>query len=58
MKQIIEKVICINPGYLSRGESNGTYVKMTIHPLAEALIVEKFTENLVYRRTRVEIIRI
>jgi len=58
LKQIVENVICINPGYLSRGESSGTYAKMTIHPLPEALIKDQFTENLVYRRTRVEIIRI
>ncbi|RIA92598.1 DNA polymerase alpha/epsilon subunit B-domain-containing protein [Glomus cerebriforme] len=56
--KIVENVICINPGYLSKSESGGTYAKITIHPLQETLIKDDVTENLVSKRARVEIIRI
>ncbi|CAI2170340.1 20171_t:CDS:10 [Funneliformis geosporum] len=57
--KVVENVICVNPGYLSRGESGGTYSKMTIHPLPKTLIEkDQFIENLVFKRTRVEIIKI
>ncbi|CAB4492440.1 uncharacterized protein OCT59_024899 [Rhizophagus irregularis] len=56
--KIVENVICINPGYLSKGESGGTYAKITIHPLQQTLMEGAFIENLVSKRARVEIVRV
>lgn len=31
--QIVDSTVVINPSYLTRGQSGGTFVKLTIHPL-------------------------
>ncbi|CAG8456104.1 13524_t:CDS:2 [Acaulospora colombiana] len=54
--KVIDKVICINPGYLAKGSN--TYIKMTIHPPPQSIEGEAEAEHLVHQRTRVDIIRI
>ncbi|KAF0372173.1 DNA polymerase alpha, subunit B [Gigaspora margarita] len=56
--KIVDRVVCINPGYLCKSHASGTYAKMTIHPLSQKLVQGTDTENLAYQRTRVDIIKI
>ncbi|CAG8579660.1 16824_t:CDS:10 [Dentiscutata erythropus] len=56
--KIVDQVVCINPGYLCKSHAGGTYAKMTIYPLLQNLAQGADTENFVYQRTRVDIIKI
>ncbi|CAJ0630599.1 16934_t:CDS:10 [Entrophospora sp. SA101] len=53
--KIINNVICINPGYVSKNQSNGTYAKLTIHPPQQN---NSEPEQFISKRSRVEIIRL
>lgn len=58
--QIVESVLVINPGYLSKRRGAGTYAKITV--LAPDALGDKSPEEEVghelFRRARVEIKRI
>nr|CAG8473061.1 9729_t:CDS:10 [Entrophospora candida]CAG8485776.1 13280_t:CDS:10 [Entrophospora candida] len=53
--KVINNVICINPGYVSKNQSNGTYAKLTIHPPQQN---NSEPEQFISKRSRVEIIRL
>lgn len=61
MLQIVDGVVCINPGTLSKKRGPGTYARMTIMPreltTEEREAGEVVTHN-VYERSRVDIVRI
>lgn len=54
---MVESVLVINPGYLSKRRGAGTYAKMTLYPpsLTE---VNGMVPHRVFERARVEIIKI
>jgi DNA polymerase alpha subunit B len=58
--QVIESVLVINPGTLSKRRAAGTYAQMTLHP-RKILDSEQNAKQLghkVFERARVDIIRI
>lgn len=58
--KVVESVLVINPGYLSKRRAAGTYTKMSIHP-QQLKNVEKGSGMLahkVFERARVDIVRI
>ncbi len=61
--QIVDSIVTVNPSYLSRASSAGTYAKLAIHPMArrevqDAARNEAQLEHRVYERARVDIVRI
>ncbi|RFU30100.1 hypothetical protein B7463_g6257, partial [Scytalidium lignicola] len=59
--KVVESVLVINPGYLSKRKAAGTYAKVTVH--ATSLTEEEKTQakmvgHRVFNRTRVDIVRI
>jgi len=58
--QVVESVVVINPGYLSKREKAGTYAKMTIYPrsLTDEERRSPVVAHQVFERARVDIIRI
>lgn len=61
MAKVVESVLCINPGTLSKRKAPGTYARVTVMP-AQVTDAEKETNALVahkmFDRARVDIIRI
>lgn len=58
--QVVDSVLAINPGYLSRRKGAGTYARMTLHaPRADAdAAADAMLIHRVFDRARVEIVRI
>ncbi|EFR04651.1 DNA polymerase subunit alpha B [Nannizzia gypsea CBS 118893] len=58
--KVVESVVVINPGKLSKRRSPGTYAQIAVHPkkLTEEERESKFVGHRVYERARVDIIRI
>lgn len=62
--QIVDSVVTINPSYLAKASSAGTFCKMAIHPMARPELVaaaeqdDEEQEHRVYERARVDLIRI
>ncbi|EGD96639.1 DNA polymerase alpha/primase associated subunit [Trichophyton tonsurans CBS 112818] len=58
--KVVESVLVINPGKLSKRRGPGTYAQVAVHPkrLAEEERESKFVGHKVYERARVDIIRI
>lgn len=62
--QIVDSVVAINPSYLAKGNSAGTYCKMSIHPQSKERLMrtgegeEEEVEHEVYERARVDVLRI
>ena len=57
--QVVESVLVINPGHLSKRRGPGTYARMTLHPLgANEDSREGMVSHGVFKRARVEIVRI
>ncbi|KAI5924250.1 DNA polymerase subunit alpha B [Camillea tinctor] len=59
--KVVESVLVINPGYLSKRRGAGTYARMTIYPpklTEEELTSSAVVGHNVFQRTRVEITRI
>lgn len=51
--------LCINPGYLVKGRTLGTFCKILVHPLqTEGMSVEDVFEHAVADRSRVEIMKL
>lgn len=57
---MVESVLAINPGTLSKRKGAGTYARMTLHaPQAGSdKIVEGVVSHRIYERARVEIVKI
>ena len=57
--QVVESVVAINPGYLSKRRGAGTYARMTLHPpKVESGDASGLQHHSVFDRARVEIVRI
>ncbi|KAI1633545.1 DNA polymerase subunit alpha B [Biscogniauxia mediterranea] len=59
--KVVESVLVINPGYLSKRRGAGTYARMTIYPpklTDEEKVNSAVVGHNVFQRTRVEITRI
>jgi hypothetical protein len=62
--QIVDSVVALNPSYLAKGNSAGTYCKMSIHPQNKERLSrtgegeEEEVEHEVYERARVDVLRI
>ncbi|KAK3328288.1 DNA polymerase alpha subunit B N-terminal-domain-containing protein [Cercophora scortea] len=60
--KVVESVLVINPGYLSKRRGAGTYARMTLYPVSEAEIASSSGSGMlahkVFERARVEITRI
>jgi DNA polymerase alpha subunit B len=58
---VVESVLVINPGYLSKRRAAGTYGKMTIYPASmteEERNAGVMISHKLFNRARVEIMRI
>ncbi|POR35671.1 DNA polymerase alpha subunit B [Tolypocladium paradoxum] len=57
--KVVDSVLAINPGYLSKRKGAGTYARMTLHaPRADGEEVDGMISHRVFDRARVEIVRI
>ncbi|KAM4056258.1 DNA polymerase alpha/epsilon subunit [Hirsutella rhossiliensis] len=57
--KVIESVLAINPGYLSKRKGAGTYARMALYPhKAQGEAVDGMVSHKIYDRARVEIVRI
>lgn len=58
--QVVESVLIINPGYLSKRRGPGTYARMTLYPPSTSGTEQAggMLGHMVYERARVEITRI
>ena len=60
-EQVVESVLVVNPGYLSKRKAASTYAKLTIHP-APLTTEERNSGTMIghrlYERARVDILRI
>ncbi|KAK3685129.1 DNA polymerase alpha subunit B N-terminal-domain-containing protein [Podospora appendiculata] len=60
--KVVESVLVINPGYLSKRRGAGTYARMTLYPVSQAVIASSSGSGMlahkVFERARVEITRI
>lgn len=58
-EQVVDSVLAINPGTLSKRRGAGTYARMTLHPPnRDAELTNGMVVHRVYDRARVEIVRI
>jgi DNA polymerase alpha subunit B len=57
---VVESVVVVNPGYLSKREKAGTYAKMIIYPrsLTGEEKASPVVAHQVFERARVDIVRI
>ncbi|KAL1836242.1 hypothetical protein VTJ49DRAFT_5404 [Mycothermus thermophilus] len=57
--KVVDSVLVINPGYLSKRKAAGTYAKMTLYPPSQDTpAVEGMVAHRIFDRARVEITRI
>ncbi|KAI9743155.1 MAG: DNA-directed DNA polymerase alpha subunit pol12 [Claussenomyces sp. TS43310] len=59
--KVVESVLVINPGYVSKRRAAGTYAKLTVHPPAltdEEKIQGKMVAHKLFERARVDIIKL
>ncbi|CAO3672856.1 unnamed protein product [Umbelopsis vinacea] len=56
--KIVDSVVCINPGYLSKKQSGGTFARATIHPLKPISEGNVGVEAKIWERARVDLIKI
>ncbi|KAK4197706.1 hypothetical protein QBC40DRAFT_285070 [Triangularia verruculosa] len=58
--KVVESVLVINPGYLSKRRGAGTYAKMTVYPpdLSKQEQTGGMLAHRIFERARVEITRI
>ncbi|KAJ3521021.1 hypothetical protein NM208_g13475 [Fusarium decemcellulare] len=57
--KVVESVLLINPGYLSKRRGAGTYARMTLHPPSiTSRGDDEMTGHQIFDRARVEIVRI
>ncbi|PHH68677.1 hypothetical protein CDD83_6015 [Cordyceps sp. RAO-2017] len=58
--KVVESVLAINPGHLSKRKGAGTYARMTLHPppRVEGEAADGMVGHRIFDRARVEIVRI
>ncbi|KAK0635827.1 DNA polymerase alpha subunit B N-terminal-domain-containing protein [Bombardia bombarda] len=56
--KVIESVLVINPGYLSKRRGAGTYARMTLYPPPSVSQVDGMLAHEIFNRARVEVTRI
>ncbi len=62
--KIVDSIVAVNPGFLSKSANPGTFVKMAIHPMERGLLNrareggDADRAHKVYERARVEVLRI
>ncbi|KAI7870011.1 DNA polymerase alpha/epsilon subunit B-domain-containing protein, partial [Spinellus fusiger] len=56
--KLVDDVVCINPGHLSKKGASGTYAKLTIHPWPKKQEGGLKMDAKVWERTRVDLIRL
>ncbi|KAK5993444.1 DNA polymerase alpha subunit B [Cladobotryum mycophilum] len=57
--KVVESVLVINPGFLSKRRGPGTYARMTLYPPpTDGEVIDGVVSHEVFRRARVEIVRI
>jgi DNA polymerase alpha subunit B len=58
--QVVESVLVVNPGTLSKRRGAGTYAQMALHPrtITDEEQEEKQLSHKVFARARVDVIRI
>lgn len=57
--QVVESVLAVNPGYLSKRKGAGTYARMTLYPpKTDGEHGDTMLSHKVFHRARVEIVRI
>jgi len=59
--QVVESVLVVNPGYLSKRRAAGTYAKLTIRPYSmteEERSSKTMIGHKLFDRARVDILRI
>ncbi|KJZ75026.1 hypothetical protein HIM_05512 [Hirsutella minnesotensis 3608] len=57
--KVVESVLAINPGYLSKRKGAGTYARMTLYPpKTEGEAPDAMVSHRIFDRARVEIVRI
>ena len=58
--QVVESVVTINPGYLSKPKGPGTYASMVIQPVDLSSVADrgKLVTHRIYNRARVDVVRI
>jgi DNA polymerase alpha subunit B len=57
--QVVESVLLINPGYLSKRRGAGTYARMTLYPpTVSSGSGDAMMGHQIFDRARVEIVRI
>ncbi|KAJ3304807.1 DNA-directed DNA polymerase alpha subunit pol12 [Kappamyces sp. JEL0829] len=55
----VDGCVCINPGYLAKGRTGGTFCSVVVHPLSsEGMTVDDVFEHAIADRARVEIIHV
>jgi DNA polymerase alpha subunit B len=56
----VDSTLVVNPAYLSRARSAGTYAKIVVHPMKKQELegVDEMLENGIYERARSEIWKI
>jgi DNA polymerase alpha subunit B len=59
LKQVVESVLAINPGSLSKRRGPGTYARMTLYPPSpDGEVINGLITHKVFDRARVEIVKI
>ncbi|PWI69892.1 hypothetical protein PCL_00804 [Purpureocillium lilacinum] len=59
ISQVVESVLAVNPGYLSKRKGAGTYARMTLYPpKTDGEHGDTMLSHKVFHRARVEIVRI
>lgn len=59
--KVVESVLVINPGYMSKRRAAGTYAKLSVHPRIltdEEKTAGKMLAHKLFDRARVDIIKI
>jgi DNA polymerase alpha subunit B len=56
--QVVESVLLINPGYLSKRRGAGTYARMALYPPSVSGGSDAMMGHQIFDRARVEIVRI
>jgi DNA polymerase alpha subunit B len=56
----VGSTVCVNPGYLAKGKSGGTFARIVVHPfcIEETEDPGLVLEHSMPGRTRVEVVRI
>ena len=62
--QVVDSTIMVNPSFLTRGESAGTFARFTVHPMDKGELQQRsgdgdeMVEHRVFERCRVDIVKV